>query len=139
MSGHGITACKICRKVVIQCRCIGPHEIEYTATCDDCARKALEIQVWRDPASLSIEERLRALLRSKSGSIHLTFNEHEGYYDSPGERTDEDTWVSAEEKHKAITTNSVWTLQWYPDTPVGFYVLTASSLEAVLAAAEKVK
>lgn len=93
-----------------------------------------------DHVSRLIEERLRKLLKSKQGSIAITFNEHEAYYAAAGERCeDPGDWVSEEERQKAIETNSVWSLSWYPDTPVGFFVVTASSLEAVLAAAERVK
>lgn len=31
---------------------------------------------------------------------------------------------------KAIRENSVWTIQWYPDTPVGFACVGASTFEA---------
>jgi hypothetical protein len=88
---------------------------------------------------MTIEERLCKIIRSKSGSLTITFNDHEGYYEKPGERVSDDEWVSDNEKRKAIETNSVWTLHWYPDTPVGFYTVSASSLESVLAAAESVK
>jgi hypothetical protein len=41
------------------------------------------------------------------------------------------------EREKAIATNELWTLHWYPDTPVGFYRVAASTLEALLAAANE--
>lgn len=45
---------------------------------------------------------------------------------------EDDHWISKEEKENAIKTNSIWTLHWYPDTPVGFCVVHASTLEALL-------
>lgn len=72
-------------------------------------------------------------------SLHITFNEHAGYYEPVeqwvADRTEQDwlTWVSDAERDKAIRENSVWTCQWYPDTPVGFCVLAASSFEALMA------
>jgi hypothetical protein len=34
---------------------------------------------------------------------------------------------------RAIATDELWTMQWYPETPVGFCVLHASTLAALLA------
>jgi hypothetical protein len=54
----------------------------------------------------------------------------ESYY----ERCD---FVSEDEYNKAVATDSVWDLQWYPDTPIGFYRILASSLEALQQAVEQ--
>lgn len=81
------------------------------------------------------EKMLRALInRDKYTSISLTWNEDhspmyqeaDGYYEY-----DSSVWVSQDEFLKAMMENSVWTLQWYPDTPVGFHKIMASSLEAI--------
>jgi hypothetical protein len=40
------------------------------------------------------------------------------------------TWSSDEERLKAIRENSVWTIQWCPETPVGFCCVGASTFEA---------
>ena len=45
--------------------------------------------------------------------------------------SDDDNWVSLEEKAKACATNEIWTAQWYPETPIGFCLLHASTLEAL--------
>ncbi|PWJ88452.1 hypothetical protein C8D77_111175 [Mesorhizobium loti] len=45
-------------------------------------------------------------------------------------------WVSSEQRQKAIDTDSVWTLQWYPNTPVGFNALAAADLDVLLEAAK---
>lgn len=71
-------------------------------------------------------------------SFSITHNEHKNYY-SPISREieerpdwyDDESWVSVEEKAKAIATDEVWTAQWYPETPVGSYTLHASTLEAL--------
>lgn len=71
------------------------------------------------------------------GGLYLTHNEHKGVYETVAlftGRDRDDQWVSPEEKRKAIETDELWCLQWYPDTPVGFCVLMASSLEAIKAA-----
>ena len=71
--------------------------------------------------------------------LHLEHNPHKNVYETieEYEHQNEDCWVSQEEKKKAIETNDYWRLQWYPDTPVGFYVLMAHNLEALLEAASK--
>ena len=65
--------------------------------------------------------------------IHCAFNKaqtHADIGDHYGYLEDCD-WVSPEEKLKAIELDSVWELQWYPDTPIGSYYVAASSLEAI--------
>jgi hypothetical protein len=56
-----------------------------------------------------------------------------------GDAYEEDSWVSPEQKQKAIDTNECWELHWYPDTPVGSYTLLAAELDVLLAAANEVK
>lgn len=75
-------------------------------------------------------------------SLHLTHNDHLSYYRTVKEAIEDsdhgygdDCWVSPEQKQKAIDTNDCWTIQWYPDTPVGFCLLSAADLDVLLAAA----
>jgi hypothetical protein len=78
-------------------------------------------------------------------TLQLTHNDHKSYYRTVAEciedgsfgYSDADAWVSDEQKQKAIATNDAWMLQWYPDTPVGFCLLMAADLDALLAAANK--
>ena len=48
-------------------------------------------------------------------------------------------WVSEEQRQKAIATDSVWELHWYPDTPIGFIRLLACDLTALVLAAQEGK
>ena len=48
-------------------------------------------------------------------------------------------WESDEHKQRAIDTNEIWTLQWYPDNPVGFFAIAAPTLDELLAYAETLK
>jgi hypothetical protein len=89
-------------------------------------------------------ERLLLSLINRQGhaSLSVHFNECAASYMSAEEYEErngihEDEWVSTDERRRAFETNSVWEIQWYPETPVGFYVLKASSLNALLAAIEK--
>lgn len=74
-------------------------------------------------------------------NLELQHNEHAVLYEtaqqwleSRGEHIP--TFESDEEKARAIETNEIWMLQWYPDTPVGFHWIAAASLEALLKFAE---
>lgn len=87
-----------------------------------------------------LEKRLKDLLNGEHSHLHLTFNDHHANYmtaaeaDADGREFESVDWVSEEEHQKAIEQDSVWCLQWYPETPVGFYRIGASSLEALLPA-----
>lgn len=64
----------------------------------------------------------------------ICHNEHKLVYDSVKDYTDRlqcCEWVSDEEKAKAIATDELWEVRWYPITPVGFCHWHASSLEAI--------
>jgi hypothetical protein len=72
-------------------------------------------------------------------SLHLTHNQHKNYYMTVEQSIADgdhgygnDCWVSEEQKQKAITTNDCWTLQWYPDTPVGFRLMSAADLDVLM-------
>lgn len=83
--------------------------------------------------------RLGSLFPPHKGELNLTHNEHKSSYrtvaqyiaDRPEEYSDSD-WVSEEQKAKAIETNELWTLHWYPETPIGFCLFHAADLEALL-------
>lgn len=75
-----------------------------------------------------------------AASLHLTHNNHKSCYQTVAESIEQgdhgysdDCWVSEEQKQKAIDTNECWTLQWYPDTPVGFCLQSAADLDVLLA------
>ena len=88
-----------------------------------------------------LEADLRGLLKGEYSSLTISFNEDHACnyetanqwrdYSDPESRID---WVSEEEREKALAENSVWTCQWYPNTPVGFNCIGASSLTALIAA-----
>jgi hypothetical protein len=63
--------------------------------------------------------------------LHLEHNEHRNYYQTVEECYDPEDFVSEEEWLKAIKEDSVWVLQWYPNTPIGFNRIAASTLEAI--------
>lgn len=67
--------------------------------------------------------------------LHLTHNQHKDYYETV-ERYFENGWMegfaSEEDKQRMIAADEIWELQWYPDTPVGFYKVVGVTLEEVL-------
>lgn len=72
--------------------------------------------------------------------LFLTHNEHRDYYEDLekfiyNNRIDDD-FASPEAMQRAIDTDECWTLQWYPETPVGFCRVAAPTLEELLAMAE---
>ena len=76
-------------------------------------------------------------------NLSIEFNAHASNYQTVEEwerdfierdRTTWFDWISPEERLKAIETDSVWTCQWYPQTPVGFNALAASTFEALMEA-----
>lgn len=76
----------------------------------------------------------------------ITHNRHRSYYEtarqwweSSKETDDASDWVSPEQFDKAMETDEVWILQWYPDTPVGFCTLYAADFASLVEAAEKMK
>jgi DNA repair exonuclease SbcCD ATPase subunit len=81
---------------------------------------------------------------SHKGSMHITHNEHKNNYETVEEAIgkasdcatyDKSDFPDEDEIAKAISTDSVWKIQWYPDTPVGFCTVCASTFEAALVAA----
>ena len=76
-------------------------------------------------------------------SLYLTHNEHLSNYETVAQAIEDGDfgmrdWVSEEQKQKAIAANDCWILQWYPDTPIGFYVRAAADLDVLLEAANAV-
>ena len=81
---------------------------------------------------MEYKEFLEKLPPHKCG-LYLEHNQYKDFYDSIEKGVASlDSWVSEEERQKALATGEIWVLQWYPDTPVGFNRLAASSLEMVM-------
>ncbi len=73
--------------------------------------------------------------------LHLTHNEYKDYYTpltDAIEQEGNDEWIEGE-REKSLLTGDIWILQWYPETPVGFYRVVGSTLEAVLKAAQDIE
>lgn len=78
------------------------------------------------------------LPRHEAG-LYLHHNEHKDGYETVKDYIEcmppayePDYFTSPEDMQKCIESNDCWCLQWYPNTPVGFYKVCGSSLEIVL-------
>ena len=74
------------------------------------------------------------LPKHKAG-LSLEHNTHKTYYETVEQWLENNTWCdweSDEAKQKAIDTNEVWTLQWYPNSPIGFNAVAAPTFEDVI-------
>lgn len=73
--------------------------------------------------------------------LFLTHNEHRDYYEPAADWIAqketlmdgaEGLWKDAAARQRAIDTDEVWVLQWYPERPVGFCIVMAPTLDEVL-------
>jgi hypothetical protein len=66
--------------------------------------------------------------------LYLTHNEHRDSYEKLEDKLQDEYHkdMSPEDKAECIRTDSLWTLHWYPNTPVSFYVVHGPTLERVL-------
>lgn len=77
------------------------------------------------------------LARCKCG-VYLTVNEHRDYYDTPAQRLEEldsreaPPNISDEVRAGILASGNIVELQFYPDTPVGFYVIVHHDLDEAL-------
>lgn len=78
-----------------------------------------------------------------SCGLSLTHNQHKDYYQTLIEYLSDENVQSnfkdATAKQRAIDADEIWELQWYPNTPIGFYCVSAPTLEEVLAYALEVE
>lgn len=73
-----------------------------------------------------------ALLPVHSCHLQLSHNEHRVYYVPASSYANDKiyagAWKDDEAKARAIATDEIWELQWYPNTPVGFRLVCAPTL-----------
>ena len=78
------------------------------------------------------------LLPAHKCSLHLGHNAHHDVYQSASDwckHNDEYgtyEWQNEEAKQRAIATGEIWTMKWYPNTPVGFNAVAAPTLQELL-------
>jgi hypothetical protein len=72
----------------------------------------------------------------------LEYNPHKGDYETAkqyieeSERTEgfprQSNWVSPEQRQKAVDTDTMWYIQCYPTTPIGFWCYAAADLDVLM-------
>lgn len=71
-----------------------------------------------------------------TASMHITHNDHKSNYQSLDEYLTDNselfTLESEEARARAVATDEIWVLQWYPDSPVGFCIVAAPTFEEAL-------
>jgi hypothetical protein len=72
-------------------------------------------------------------------ALYITHNEHLSVYETVAQELEHfegqwlaDDWAAEGEREKAIETNELWKLQWYPSSPVGFSIILASSFDVLV-------
>lgn len=81
---------------------------------------------------------LKTLLARCKCSVYLKVNEHRDYYDTPAQRLEEldsrecPPEISAEVRAGILSSGNIVELQFYPETPVGFYVIVHHDLDEAL-------
>ena len=84
-------------------------------------------------------------LPKHKASLSMTHNDHKDYYLTVADllkenhpSIDAEYFVSDEDMQKCIDTDELWEIQWYPNTPIGFYKVCGSTLEIVLSKAMQI-
>lgn len=76
-------------------------------------------------------------LPKHDASLHITHNDHKSNYETVASYL---AWRQAtprncgsQEEYDALkASDEIWEIQWYPDTPIGSYVVFAATLERAL-------
>lgn len=86
-------------------------------------------------------DKLQALLSRCKCSVSIEVNRHRDAYETAEQamqEAEENGWlpdIEPEVRAKMVELNTVVELQFYPDTPIGFYVIWHYDLDAALDAA----
>jgi len=79
-------------------------------------------------------KKLNNLIKSCKAGIHLTINAHKDYYESVDDNIDDDFKKELELNvlNRMKELDTIIELQFYPDTPVGFYRIYHYDLELAI-------
>lgn len=79
-------------------------------------------------------DKLNELLSRCKCGVHIDVNEHRDYYESVEEHVDYAAEIDPGTLSEMIKRDTVIRCQFYPDTPIGFYVVWHYDLDACLTA-----
>lgn len=85
------------------------------------------------------------LLPTHKCGLYLEHNACRDYHEDVAQYVADDdsrdpplySWESDEHKQRAVATNEIWTLQWYPERPSTFFAIAAPTLDELLAFAKE--
>lgn len=78
-------------------------------------------------------ENFQKMLPEHQASLHITHNQHKSYYEKADEYLRDRKCDAPDDVIKAmILANSIWEIQWYPDTPIGFNIVYGATLTQAL-------
>lgn len=84
-------------------------------------------------------EKWRSLRDDKSVSITISKNDHANVYMSSAQWIDENADAFSNTPQEALDamrkSGDIWQIQWYPDTPIGFYAVHRATLDEAIDAA----
>ncbi len=82
-----------------------------------------------------LSAKMQEILPKHKCGLSIRHNEHLDYYQTIKqfiEGEEHFDWPSEAEKQLALKRDEVWTIQWYPITPIGFQSIAFGSLESLL-------
>ena len=93
-----------------------------------------EQKTWMGLPEKPIEE---VLFPKHKCGLYLSHNEPKDVYETVKQNIEDgryrpENFVSKEDMQKCIDSDDIWELQWYPDTPIGSYIILGSNLKIVL-------
>lgn len=98
-----------------------------------------ELSPWmfaKVPRAATIEGKIAILTRGRPNTLSITLNDHwsfresiEEYY---GEKRDNADFIDEAERQLCILSETVWSVVWFSETPVGHYDVLAATLSVVL-------
>lgn len=74
-------------------------------------------------------------------NLIIEHNPHTAYYQTVRqwlEDLDNCRRFRSEDAYEMLRADEIWTIQWYPDTPIGSYTVAAATLERALELANEV-
>lgn len=80
---------------------------------------------------------LESILPEHKGELSIEHNGHKSNYETvenyiEWRKFDDEDFANSNSRKKCIETDSIWVLQYYPNTPVGFNVIVGSSLSDII-------
>lgn len=89
--------------------------------------------------TMTTDEMIGLIIRRNPNHLNISFNEQWVCYRTVSDEIEsqdapytDDAFMSAEDRRRCMDTNTLWTVQYYPNTPVGFVFSCGSTRELAL-------